>query len=289
MTFGLLAGCGDLGVRTGAGTQSGLAPVAVCSGARRVVTTTGPSSAASAGFRIKNGTPVKADDCTHVVRLDIAFANGSRSLCSGTLIRDKMVLTAAHCVNRNPGPKEIAVSVPGIKASAPATHYRHYGPGGSFQVETDLDIAMLYLRDPIPGSSIAELAEDALSKGQEMIALGYGYDAQGVDGNGSLGALLAGWVNVDIPATNDRNLRTLAKVQPIGDPRSQDTCAGDSGGPLVSVSKTKRIYGVLSGGNYRSFPTCQNSSDSYWQSVSHRRAVIDEAIQKGTDGAIELH
>lgn len=281
-------GCGDLGVRTGVGAQSGFAPIPVCSAGARTVTVAPNAAIASAGFRIKNGTPVKPDDCTYVVKLEIGFGGNSRALCSGSLVRDKMVLTAAHCVNRSPGPKDITVSVPGINAKASATHYRFTGAGATFQVETDPDFAMIYLKDTLAGASVAELGDEPLAKGTDMIALGYGYDGQGADGNGNLGTLLAGWVNVDIPATANRNMRTLAKVQPISDPRSQDTCAGDSGGPIVSATKPKRVFGWLSGGNYRNFPSCQNSADSYWQTVSVRKSMIDDAVAKGTEGATEL-
>lgn len=303
-TLAGLAGCGDIGVKTGAPQTGYRVPVCTMASGRSL--TVPALNGMGAGFRIKNGTEVRAGDCSWVVRLDISYPSGARSLCSGTLLVNELstppadpppenpprpkvpvVLTAAHCVTPQP-PRSISVSQPGLGVSASASHFRAYGGNPGLLVESSKDVAIVYLRTVLQGAATATLAtEPTLPKGTDVIAMGYGYDAQGADGNGNLGNLLAGWVTVDIPAATDRNLRTLPKFN-FDDPRSQDSCAGDSGGPLVDAKDAKKIYGLLSGGGYRGFPSCKNSSDSYWQYVPQRRADIDDALAKGTQGATAL-
>lgn len=286
-----LSGCGDFGVRPGPGEQAGARGVLVCTVAGRTFALEPPRSRAD--FRIKNGTPVKLGDCSHVVRLDIRFADGAESVCSGTLLGAASsspvttVLTAAHCVTPQ-RPRSITVSQPALNVSTTASHYRAFGGNPGLHLDRDLDLAVVYLRGPLPGTRAARLATQPATKGMEMIAMGYGYDARGTDGNGNLGSLLAGWVRVDIPGGPNQNVRTLPSVQPPNDPRSQETCAGDSGGPLVAANDVETVYGVLSGGNYRGFPSCRNSADSYWQPLPQRRAYIDEALERGTEGATAL-
>ena len=230
----------------------------------------------SAAYRIRNGTCVQSG-FENVVRLAIATNLGT-FLCTGTLIAPNVVVSAGHCVNPAASipsftVSQIQVDMPRANVGALVTHYTFTGGGQGQPLDSTADWSVLRLdRNLTPAP--ANLAAQYPVVGQEMIALGYGFDGNGADGNGNAGDLLSGLVVVDFPGSSSKNIRTVAAVQPITSPNSQDTCAGDSGGPIFAVNSTSVIVGLLSGGNYIGSDTCKNSADSYWTPVNRVRTDI---------------
>jgi secreted trypsin-like serine protease len=220
----------------------------------------------SAAHRIRNGTCVTSG-FENVVRLGIV-TNVGTFLCSGTLIAANVVLSAGHCVNpasQSPpmSVSQIVVDQPNTKVGAFVTHYAFTGGAKSQSIVSTVDMSVLRLDRNFAATPATIAAQDP-AVGQQMIALGYGFDGNAADGDGNSGDLLSGLVVIDFPGSSSKNIRTIAAVQPISEPNSQDTCGGDSGGPLFATNATNTVVGMLSGGNYVGIDTCKNSADSYW-------------------------
>lgn len=237
------------------------------------------TSVRAAEFRIRNGTCATVGEYDSVVRIGIAVAGGGTYLCSGTLIAPNVVLSAGHCVNPAAATPpftvtQVQVDIPNLNVGAYVTHYTFTGGASGEPLDSTVDVSVLRL-DRNLSPTPATLAAQDPAVGQDMVALGYGYDGTGTDGNGNLGDLLFGSVVIDFQGSSSKNVHTLAKVQPISDPASQDTCAGDSGGPLFAMNARNVVVGVLSGGNYVGFDSCKNSADSYWTPVRWNATTIN--------------
>lgn len=161
--------------------------------------------------------------------------------CTGTLISQTAVLTAAHCVTGRPN--QIVVAVPGHvrKASQYFIHpgYRRiqYGSG----VGTVFDLAVVKFSEPIPvGPAPILVSKGAPAPGEQVVAYGLGTDEQG----GSL---------VDRIQSGDAPLKatylTFAGVnsgllyETISD-GSGNTCKGDSGGPILARNESGQ-WGII--------------------------------------------
>lgn len=161
--------------------------------------------------------------------------------CSGTVIGEHWVLTAAHCV-AGVGRGDLEVffgQVPG----QPGGSYRGVGatfahPAYDRQFD-DNDIALVWLNEPAPvtGRSLVDFRADESWLGRTAQVVGFG-------GTGVAGSELATKRDGSVTLT-DLGEHTLS----YGAAPSM-TCPGDSGGPVfVQVDGTQTLVGVTTSGD----------------------------------------
>ena len=206
------------------------------------------------GRRIVGGEKTDIKDHPWQVALDIKTPEGT-FLCGGSIIAQKWVLTAAHCIE--PGTKS-----GDVRAKAGATNYT--SSGNWTQIERvvvhdkydpktyENDLALLKLSSP-PSGKVIPLAEAQLTVpvGQPLEVTGWGATSEGGDAERNL--LKASVPYVDNAACNaaeayNGSIRAGMLCAGHRD-GGVDACQGDSGGPLVWKTEDGPILvGVVSFG-----------------------------------------
>jgi secreted trypsin-like serine protease len=208
---------------------------------------------------IENGLDATGNQ--HVVKVLSTHSKGRVNVCSGGILSEYVVVTAAHCLNDESGlmSKEIWILPPGSvsKKDASGGHVRETTwiqvdntaitttyQSTLTQVEND-DLAFLVLSRPI------ELKVNTLIPSEDETG-------KLKTANASLRLYGYGYIS-DAGKTSDApnyyigrfDSRIPASIKNSGYATSTDaaTCQGDSGGPVLSVTATAvTIVGVITGG-----------------------------------------
>ncbi len=198
---------------------------------------------------IVDGTPTSAG----ANPWQVALVDGEGQFCGGTLISERIVVTAAHCV--------VGTPEAGVQIRAGVSNLG--GPGGQTRqvaavvehakyAETGTaDIAMLVLDRPIDRSpdiapiQPATAAETAAATTARVT--GWGVTSEHADD--SPGVLLS----ADVPIVDDAACRGQLQIDAADElcagGTGADSCYGDSGGPLTIDSPRGRVLaGVVSWG-----------------------------------------
>jgi len=209
----------------------------------------------------------------------------SKAYCTGALWKERIVITAAHCINGEgkgaPGeaPGDIAVFAPGAnRQSGPAKAKVIsilYNPNWS---ETKDDIAFLVLDSPLATPIITRMATaeevQTLANSRSTVTyIGYGNTA-----SRDREAISDVALSVEEPLRPSRSGNQVFETQGDG---VKGTCAGDSGGPWLAQVNGEILYlGPLSGGLGLPCDTAESPENTGEEGpvASTQTAFIDQAL-----------
>jgi hypothetical protein len=194
---------------------------------------------------IVGGEPVAGDTWHSAVVVDFGV-----DLCTGTLVAEHLVLTAAHCLQSSPPAELLQIKLGNSRAEPelvlPVSRYA-LDPefcANVFECGLDLhDFAYLELAEPAPADAVVprlpteQATWDAAMAPGTVVLVGFGYDAELESG-------IKRFVEADVRGSTASGLELLAG----GD--GKDGCQGDSGGPAYArlPSGEEVLVGVSSRG-----------------------------------------
>jgi secreted trypsin-like serine protease len=218
---------------------------------------------------IINGTPIAADSLPGVGLLLVEEATLTE-FCTATLVSDRLLLTAAHCVAQIPTGSQVAFFT-GSDISAPDAASQmlavsSYAPNPAFSAMAQPpgtladyhDIAVVQLAQPttIAPVKMVRPAEVGvlLKTGSSMRIAGYGETA--ASRSSSVGTKVEGTTALAAVGNSEIMISRAPAAQ---------TCDGDSGGPtLAGPADDLRVVGVTSRGDVTcSLGSFETRVDSY--------------------------
>jgi secreted trypsin-like serine protease len=182
-------------------------------------------------------------------RSEVMILSGRGNLCSGIVLRQDLVLTAAHCIEPGLDYKlyELdAERMPVFHELAKTVVHPQFSKATFAANRATPDLAMLKLAAPLP----AKFLPATLSAPRERVAAGerfaiVGYGVTTPRDNRSAAVLR----RADLIATGQPGNLQLRLVDPgtKGETSGLGACTGDSGGPAYVEHDGKRlVYGVIS-------------------------------------------
>lgn len=210
-----------------------------------------PWAAPARPTKIVGGGPVEPGAYPAVVAITVPGG-----LCTGTLVSERVVLTAAHCVNGSLPPELLEVrlgddvNLPGAPAYAVARYGAHpdYCGNDDPPCKEDVwDYGYVVLAEPVVGVAPIrpvtrqEEWDEAMAIGDPITLVGYGFDEKMLLG-------IKREVEVEIVARSSSGREFRAGGM------GKDSCNGDSGGPvLVTLASGETL---LAGVTSRGFLDC---------------------------------
>lgn len=200
------------------------------------------------GDGIIGGTEVKADD--KILESIVAvYDSYEGQLCTGSLLPNNLVLTAAHCIGQfeeamyvmfdtTLGPKSERRQVDKIEIS-------QYWETRQYEKKDTGDIALIHFVGSVPAGYkpakfLSNTNKKLLKQGAPVVIAGYGI-TNGVTGDGA-GSLRMTTVKIEDPQFSTSEIK-LNQTEGTG------ACHGDSGGPAyIQVKGKYYLWGVTSRG-----------------------------------------
>ncbi|XP_055590614.1 trypsin 3A1-like [Uranotaenia lowii] len=188
------------------------------------------------------------------VPYQVSLQKNGRHNCGGSIIADRWVLTAAHCVtNRDASLYTVRVGSTDRTDGGELIQVEEVIPHESYNDATaDFDFALLLLSEAIGYNDTVQAIElaavdEVIEDGTMSIVSGWGATHNPEEDNQQLRA-------TNVPTVNQQEcVEAYSKIGPVTEQMicagykagGQDSCQGDSGGPLAIDG---RLVGVVSWG-----------------------------------------
>ncbi|MEK2689074.1 S1 family peptidase [Bdellovibrio sp. GT3] len=210
----------------------------------------------------------------HLVHL---YVPATRGVCTGTIIAENLILTAAHCIADTSYSVEIGFGLDwddrNIETRIGKRIIRHSGFAGPKNNFDRDDVALISFSGSMPkGYKPAPLAPDlsAAKENGEFVAFGYG-STTGIDGYGDENGRLRK-VSMKI-----FSVFSSKKVFASKHLSGKGICFGDSGGAaFVKIKGVYHLLGVIGGVYWSQRPKDQCSAYSYYLAVPYYLPWIKE-------------
>jgi hypothetical protein len=188
------------------------------------------SGQASSALAIVNGTTCSGATASTALIFLVGSDGFGLGFCSGTVISQTAVLTAAHCLDEDVA--KVRVNFGGVKEFT-TTSFKA-SPDYNGTASSSIDVGVVFTTEPMGQPIVPILSSRDPIVGEAAVIAGYGQDLFGESR-----ILRAGSTSLSVvgPVYLQNNYGAT----------SSSACSGDSGGPiLVSVNGTWAIAGVTS-------------------------------------------
>lgn len=215
----------------------------------------GQGDAKLSGLGIVGGTLVNEDRDGFAKTVVALYDVSSGALCTGSIISQNMVLTAAHCIPSNANNlflifgADVRSSARQIRRANAAVVHPLWSSRHN-EIKNTGDIAMVRFDGGLPaGFHAAQVLSDArvLTVGKPVLLAGYGITNASTQAGA--GVLRKVAVTIEDPQFSVTEVSLKQN--------SRGACHGDSGGPAyVVVNGQPLLFGVTSRGNNDPFDSC---------------------------------